>query len=1402
MSLPEPSLNILLINENPDEIKLVTTSLRSFFSGSRIEAGYSSEEALTFSQQGEWHIIVIDQDLTPERGLDLLARLRRNVPYAAIILQTNESDSQTAVQALQHGADFLLFKQSPGFITELLFSVQEAVEKRDLQMKLDHTFQRHLRFIETLSDLLYELDAEGRFVYVGTTVTTMLGYTPEELAGRHYSLWLPPLQERTGRFRLNERRAGSRSTRRLELTLHRKPLPDVSPAPITVEVTAKGLFDSANRYLGTVGLLHDLSQQKAQQNHLAELESRLQETQRQLTLSREAVRVSRQLQQPLTTLLQDSQRLLTSIQHSRIEQDVETMIAKASQASQLGHQLAQAISAHPIEFAPLALNEILQSIAQRVRREPKSSMLLLTTHFAENIPVILGSRTAVENLAHILLEYAQQCTSGINTPSRLILQTETLTMKNRGTSSQVVAPHSGPSHMYASFTIREAAWGTRLPSDTTQGSDISAENLFQAHQIVQAHRGAIEIENTPDSGLIITVRIPASANHSTALLAPGHPGTPATQSPPTGSGNRDQSRHVAGQRFERRRSERKPFSLPVQLSIGSTTLRGVLRNMSVGGALLTIRGMSASIHLQPAYVVIKTPVSFLELQGVVHERPSASDDLPLSTTKDFVISFSLTLERDRNVLQSLLDGLQDGSTLVTFEGLIVAPSATTKSNFTDLHPSTPTPEDRRESVRLKMSRPIRVIGPYASQDRPLGQLVNLSVDGACIELPTDSGLTENLQVIQLIDVQPIKPALGISQPEGSDQPWTARIIWRRPSSTKATSRLVPMEEQRHHIGVRFEHLSPAQENRLRHNIEPESRAAQDLAEPMPDSPVLTVSYTLRNREGYTIAVQHDSPRQARDQPYPLVLLCPGYGTTQQAYVAVSFALVGAGLQVLRYDHSRHIGLSDGDPSQTTFTSLEDDLDTVLAFAQSNWPETPLTLLAPDLLGRIALRRQDWHRRLRCLILLNPTLDIRNCLLTLHQRDLLHEHLRGVRLGLGNLLGLPLDIDHFLADAIAAQYTDVTALQDELTHCETDVVFLTDGQDTSDFPIPAPPQTLLNDVIHRLGSRSRRVILPSPILTAGQVVSSTLRASWRQLSQLCHSGNTVQEAAIAVLPALSRATSTRARFERDQLRSKYALGNAGSEHLWAAHTNLTRSLDELPAHWQYIDQVYQLLHPLKGNLALLDVGCGMHSFARLLLLNLSYRLRAQTWHHSRPLRYVGVDFSAAALHAAQAATKDALQQVDKLFSGRISGPTPVTEHWVLGRSVETLPFADHSFDRIVANLSLSFARSPLHALRELFRILRPGGKLIVSAFTPAADMARLYRPSLQELGIDAFTGDPRLVLNRMAQCCVALRIGQLHTFEEDTLNARLSQITSVPARLVRAFSGQILLAAAEKPDSSG
>ena len=174
------SLSVLLINEQAEESKLVSTNLRSFFPDCRIEAVYSSDEAIQWSARSDWHLILVDENLSPRGGVDILQELKRACPYAAIILQTDRSDSTSALHALQQGADFLLFKSSPGFITELLFYTQEAIEKRELQVKLDLTFQRHLRLVEAVSDVVYELDHEGRFVYLSPTHTPLLGNTPEE----------------------------------------------------------------------------------------------------------------------------------------------------------------------------------------------------------------------------------------------------------------------------------------------------------------------------------------------------------------------------------------------------------------------------------------------------------------------------------------------------------------------------------------------------------------------------------------------------------------------------------------------------------------------------------------------------------------------------------------------------------------------------------------------------------------------------------------------------------------------------------------------------------------------------------------------------------------------------------------------------------------------------------------------------------------------------------------------------------------------------------------------------------------------------------------------------------------------------------------------------------------------
>jgi SAM-dependent methyltransferase len=96
---------------------------------------------------------------------------------------------------------------------------------------------------------------------------------------------------------------------------------------------------------------------------------------------------------------------------------------------------------------------------------------------------------------------------------------------------------------------------------------------------------------------------------------------------------------------------------------------------------------------------------------------------------------------------------------------------------------------------------------------------------------------------------------------------------------------------------------------------------------------------------------------------------------------------------------------------------------------------------------------------------------------------------------------------------------------------------------------------------------------------------------------------------------------------------------------------------------------------------LDVGCGEGRFCRLL--------------QQRGIDTIGVDPTAALIEEAR--RRDS--------AGR----------YVLGRA-EALEFADHSFDLVVSYLSLIDTQDFRSAIREMARVLEPGGTLLIANLT--------------------------------------------------------------------------------------
>ena len=133
---------------------------------------------------------------------------------------------------------------------------------------------------------------------------------------------------------------------------------------------------------------------------------------------------------------------------------------------------------------------------------------------------------------------------------------------------------------------------------------------------------------------------------------------------------------------------------------------------------------------------------------------------------------------------------------------------------------------------------------------------------------------------------------------------------------------------------------------------------------------------------------------------------------------------------------------------------------------------------------------------------------------------------------------------------------------------------------------------------------------------------------------------------------------------------------------------------------------------------------------------------------------GVDHSAAMLDAARRRNRRAVA------AGRVR---------VQLGSVDVLPYEDQSFDGVIAVNNHQFWRDPLADLREIVRVLRPGGRVVVAvrARSPEGDLRydgiayddasqAALRAGIVEAGLNLLPEIRRLLPNVLAAAMVAKR----------------------------------------------
>ena len=1394
MPQSEP-VTILIISEHAESIKLVTISLRGFFPGCRVDVAYSAEEARAWTSSHEWTLILLDEQCLTGAFTSLSGELKQRAPYAASILLSDRTDSASALQALQADVDFFLSKQSPAFLTELLFCATEAFEKRHLRVALDHAHERQRRLIESLSDIVYELDASGCFVTISPGIVALLGYSPDELIGLPYTTLVPPDQESVARYRLNERRSGARGTSHVELTFRGKPTQDHKPLTVTAEVNARGLYDPLRRFLGTVGLIRDLSQPKQQDTTIHHLRQQLQRTDDLLALAQRVTLLSQQLHDPLASLLTQSQQLLTTIRDARLDDRAETLASHAAEATRLGAQLAQVLQEKVEGALGDTINEILDGVLA-----PTTPAIVdgagIIRQFSSHLPPLVGNREQVTKLVRDLLTYAQTYLLAVGRAHRLILSTRAVGPSSISADTPALFPLAPPTEVEVELLESDIVWSARSPATSLPSID-----LLESYQLVRELGGTLDLSAPMQGPLRMILRLPVASRPS--LEIPSIPiavsATPPSVVPETkGAATAPVPTAEAGRpQQERRHSPRIPTTLPATITVGSATWDGTISNLSLGGTCITLPDNFPAVAPQDAYVVLKTAVGILELHGETQERPIL---LPSGTpVSHLVVAFETPKREEAAVLASLVQAAQEQALPFSLEILLAAGPQVELTAAKPLAPDERERFDQREAIRVAVKLPAQLdVKNHAGHLHRLAALTsNLSRDGACLHLNARPELLSGLATLHFAAAQNQNHP-GTHEPGAPDSALPAQIIWSAPDPTSPSEFRQQGSDPALRVGLRFQGLTPYAEREVNRVVRQHLTSHDELDSSQQQAAVVSIPRECRNPRGQAIMITDDHLRQSLAPNTPVVIIAPGYGQTALDAITLSYYLAHHRLRILRYDHTNHLGLSDGELQQTTLRSMQADLLKVVEFVQHTWPSAPLIVMASDLTARVALKMAVQSRPLDLLLLINPVVDVQAMLMTVHGHDLVADHRYGLRRGIANLLGLNVNIDRFVGDLVAGHFTDLASTIADLRLLRSPSAILT----IPGSPLgPLPPADLPQAFLTALGAHTRLATVPAPLTGQDLPLDENHPPAFRQILEQIAATVSLPTIPVEFRAQTRHMLARQQRIETERTRLRHHLSQITREALRVAHLQQLPQLGNLHEHWKLLDDLYRLLSPLEPGSMLVDVGVGHGDLVRATMVNLAYRSRQRGWSPEQPVRMIGLGYSQDSLTQARESLRALHRELDSDFAGTLTIHPPLTTEWVHADWTQGLPFKDHSLHRIVCNLSLPFVPSPLVTIRELYRMLHPQGRLVLTVFHPDTDLSVLYRGHLHRANQDEFSPQAQIVLHYLGRLREAIRHGLLHTFNRPSLASFLQQAGILAPRILPALDGHGLFAVIEKGKSA-
>ena len=179
-----PAKTILLIENDTEEARLIRAmfndSIACFFEVTHVESMRDAERYLT---RHSVDIVLLDMGMAEPSGLDVVRRVRAAAPRVSIVLLASAKDEETAVLALQDGAqDYLIKGQIEA--RELMRALLNSAERKMIEEVLFVEKERAQVTLNSMGDAVICTDTSGNITFLNPVAERMTGWLLDEAVGR------------------------------------------------------------------------------------------------------------------------------------------------------------------------------------------------------------------------------------------------------------------------------------------------------------------------------------------------------------------------------------------------------------------------------------------------------------------------------------------------------------------------------------------------------------------------------------------------------------------------------------------------------------------------------------------------------------------------------------------------------------------------------------------------------------------------------------------------------------------------------------------------------------------------------------------------------------------------------------------------------------------------------------------------------------------------------------------------------------------------------------------------------------------------------------------------------------------------------------------------------------------